>query len=113
LIDSSCLIWQQSSPSCSGNQTSVGGAGGSGSCLLYDTTKFRLRTYGVSFGIKLFDLGLSIILYLLIRKRTFNIESDVAEMDEVRQQENNDVNGIGAISSGAERGHLLRNDIDN
>jgi hypothetical protein len=115
LIDSSCRLWQRSasvssiSSSCRGNPTGVS-SGKGGSCLLYDTSKFRLRTYGVAFGIKLIELTLAVSLYLLIRKRTFHADCVMEmELKDIQQKENGDMNGNTRMNNGAENKQLLQN----
>jgi hypothetical protein len=111
LIDSSCRLWQRSASvsSCRGNPTGVS-SGKGGSCLLYDTSKFRLRTYGVAFGIKLIELTLAVSLYLLIRKRTFDADCVMeTELKDIQQKENGDMNGNTRMNNGAENKQLLQN----
>jgi hypothetical protein len=89
LIDSSCRLWQRtaalptvSSP-CDRYPPGVS-SGETGNCLLYDTTKFRQRIFGVSLGFKLLDLLFAIILYVFIRKRVFNNNDDATNGDALR-----------------------------
>lgn len=42
-----------------------------GSCLLYDTDRFRYVTYGVALIFQLVDFVLAVILFLLVRRMTF------------------------------------------
>jgi len=88
LIDSSCRLWQRTAANTpkSSCDKSLSDAvfGGTGSCLLYDTAKFRQRTYGVVFGFQIIDLILVVVLYRLILNRKFEgaIDGDVEENNE-------------------------------
>jgi len=66
LIDSTCRLWE----------TDGGGsskcAGGTGSCLLFDTDQLRWRTYGVALGVQLIQLIFAVLLYFTIRHRKFD-----------------------------------------
>ena len=42
-----------------------------GACLLYDTNKFRLRTYGVALGFQIVDIITIFVLLQLVKKRVF------------------------------------------
>jgi len=82
-------MWQRSAaiPSASwscGRDPLGGSSGDTGNCLLYDTAKLRQRIYGTSLGIKWLDMLLAVILYIFIRKRTFDTESEADNEEEVK-----------------------------
>ena len=64
LFDSACILWEQSACDEPGAPTT-------GSCLAYDTTRFRRFNYGVPLGFELLaqarvvyiELGISAILF--------------------------------------------------
>jgi len=75
LIDSSCRLWQTSTPSsCSDGAGSGGRSRGArgGSCLLFDTDAFRWRTYGVALAVQVLQLVFAVLLYVSIRRRRFD-----------------------------------------
>jgi hypothetical protein len=61
-----------------------------GSCLLFDTAKFRQRIYGVALGFELIDLLLIFVLYWLIRHRKFQKDEEKVAIgtDDVTNDEN-------------------------
>jgi sodium-independent organic anion transporter len=105
LIDSSCRLWQQaaataasSAAACPGSAATEllhptttapprGGAARSGSCLLFDTAKFRQRTYGVAFGVEIIEIILVVTLYRLIRHRHFDMFEKPVGTKEAEQDE--------------------------
>ena len=56
LIDTSCDLWQNS-------------CGKTGSCLLYDSDKFRLRTFGPSTAFVFCTFILYIALFIVAKKK--------------------------------------------
>jgi hypothetical protein len=94
-------MWQRTaaasptSTQCGGGTQSMLGSGGTGSCLLYDTAKFRLRTYGVTFVFQMIDVILTVVLYRIIRNRNFSVsgaDADDADHSEQRHQTNGNNN---------------------
>jgi len=63
LIDSTCRLWQTNSSECDESH---------GSCLLFDTTQLRWRTYGVVLGFQFVQLMFTFLLYFTIRRRRFH-----------------------------------------
>jgi hypothetical protein len=91
-------MWQRTaavsptSTKCGGGIESVLASGGTGSCLLYDTAKFRQRTYGVAFIFQAIDVVLTVVLYKLIRNRNFSINGADEDDGEQRHQTNGNNN---------------------
>ena len=63
LIDRSCILWQRN-------------CNGSGVCLLFDTAKFRLSTYGMSLGFQLISFALTFVLLYFISKMNFTMTKE-------------------------------------
>ena len=59
IIDSTCILWEYMCDL-------------KGACILFDATRFRLLTHGVSLCFLVCGLLLYIVVYLLVRRRNYD-----------------------------------------
>ena len=73
MMDSTCILW---STTCSGT----------GSCLLYDSRKFRLAIHGSALAFQVLALICTVIVYILIKDMVFTDKTDVKEVTDKEQE---------------------------
>jgi len=81
VIDSTCRLWQTDSPRCSGSDSH-------GSCLLFDTDQLRWRMYGGILAVQSVQLMFVILIYCTIKRRRFNRDDVMPELNVVEITEN-------------------------